>query len=187
MPRWRADADDPCGPHQPDNPLLADCPTLGMHLGMNSRGTIGAVRDSMDRAHSSEQHRRWRVLKGTPGIVAGGRHAKHACRGSDGGEGLVRSHELHTRMGSLRSPVRTMRLPLPRYRAPGAVAGSHDAYGSAPHARRWSRRPVGGLHRDRPVAPIADRVSGRFELARQFSGLCPDPTRSTICRRNSGA
>src|SRR2546426_6467064 len=58
-----------------------------------------------------------------------------------------------TRMGSPRSPVRTRPLPLPRYRAPGAVAGSHAADGSAPRARRWSGRPVGGLHRDRPVAP----------------------------------
>src|SRR5580692_11657623 len=58
-----------------------------------------------------------------------------------------------TRMGSLRSPVRTRPLPLPRYRAPGAVAGSHAADGSAPHARHWSGRHVGGLHRDRPVAP----------------------------------
>src|SRR3984893_14803110 len=58
-----------------------------------------------------------------------------------------------TRMGSPRSPVRTRLLPLPRYRAPGAVAGSHAADGSAPRARRWSGPPVGGLHRDRPVAP----------------------------------
>src|SRR6202035_2590652 len=58
-----------------------------------------------------------------------------------------------TRMGSPRSPVRTRLLPLPRYRAPGSVAGSHAADGSAPRARRWSGPPVGGLHRDRPVAP----------------------------------
>src|SRR3984893_12992587 len=58
-----------------------------------------------------------------------------------------------TRMGSPRSPVRTRLLPLPRYRAPGAVAGSHAADGSAHRARRWSGPPVGGLHRDRPVAP----------------------------------
>src|SRR6516162_5375986 len=72
-----------------------------------------------------------------------------------------------TRMGSPRSPVRTRPLPLPRYRAPGAVVGSHAANGSAPRAQRWSRRPVGGLHRDRPVAPVPDRLGGRFELARQ--------------------
>src|SRR5207245_1946826 len=58
-----------------------------------------------------------------------------------------------TRPGSPRSPVRPRPLPLPRYRAPGAVAGSHAADGSAPRARRWSGRPVGGLHRDRPVVP----------------------------------
>src|ERR1700732_1306024 len=68
-----------------------------------------------------------------------------------------------TRMGSPRSPVRTRLLPLPGYRAPGAVAGSHAADGSAPRARRWSGRPVGGLCRDRPVA-----LGGRFELARQL-------------------
>src|SRR5439155_20768657 len=54
---------------------------------------------------------------------------------------------------SPRSPVRTRLLPLPRYRAPGAVAGSHAADGSAPRARRWSGRPVGGLRRDRPDEP----------------------------------
>src|SRR5262249_49402460 len=54
-----------------------------------------------------------------------------------------------TRTGSLRSPVRTGPLPLPRYRAPGAGAGSHAADGSA---RGWSGRPVDGLHRDRPDA-----------------------------------
>src|ERR1700681_2857948 len=58
-----------------------------------------------------------------------------------------------TRMGSPRSPVRTRLLPLPGYRAPGAVAGSHAADGSAPRARRWSGRPVGGLHRDQPDEP----------------------------------
>src|SRR5438132_11480174 len=58
-----------------------------------------------------------------------------------------------TRTGSPRSPVRTRLLPLPRYRAPGAVAGAHAAYGSAPRARRWSGRPVGGLRRDRPDEP----------------------------------
>src|SRR6516164_1555955 len=65
-----------------------------------------------------------------------------------------------TRMGSPRSPVRTRPLPLPRYRAPGAVAGSHAADGSAPGARRWSRRPDAGLRRDQPVAP-SSRSPGR--------------------------
>src|ERR1700682_5093178 len=65
-----------------------------------------------------------------------------------------------TRMGSPRSPVRPRPLPLPGYRAPGAVAGSHAADGSAPRARRWSGRPVGGLHRDQPVAP-SSRSPGR--------------------------
>jgi hypothetical protein len=59
-----------------------------------------------------------------------------------------------------RSPVRTRPLPLPRYRAPGAVAGSHAADGSAPRARCWSRRPVGGLHHARPGAP-SSRSPGR--------------------------
>src|SRR6516164_10246219 len=36
-----ADAGNPCRPHQPGNPLLADCPTFGTQLGMNSRRTIG--------------------------------------------------------------------------------------------------------------------------------------------------
>src|SRR3984893_15839478 len=58
-----------------------------------------------------------------------------------------------TRMGSPRSPVRTRPLPLPGYRAPGAVAGSHAADGSAPRARRWSGRPAGGLHRNQPDEP----------------------------------
>ena len=70
-----ADADNPCRPHQPGNPLLADGPTFGTQLGMNSRRTIGAARDSMDRAHSSEQ----RIIGDgpcrrearTPSIVAG--------------------------------------------------------------------------------------------------------------------
>src|ERR1700682_6139707 len=65
-----------------------------------------------------------------------------------------------TRMGSPRSPVRTRLLPLPGYRAPGAVAGSHAADGSAPRARRWSGRPVGGLHRDQPDDP-SSRPPGR--------------------------
>src|SRR6516164_4552615 len=65
-----------------------------------------------------------------------------------------------TRTGSPRTPVRTRPLPLPRYRAPGAVAGSHAADGSAPRARRWSGRPVGGLYRDHPVAP-SSRSPGR--------------------------
>ena len=45
-----ADADNPCRPHQPGNPLFADCPTFGTQLGMNSRCTVGAARDGMDRA-----------------------------------------------------------------------------------------------------------------------------------------
>src|SRR5438876_5449286 len=58
-----------------------------------------------------------------------------------------------TRMGPPRSPVQSRPLPLPGYRAPGAVAGSHAADGSAHRARRWSGRPVGGLHRDQPDEP----------------------------------
>src|ERR1700730_4752346 len=65
-----------------------------------------------------------------------------------------------TRMGSPRSPVRTRLLPLPGYRAPGAVAGSHAADGSAPRARRWSGRPVRGPHRDQPDEP-SSRSPGR--------------------------
>src|ERR1700716_509898 len=65
-----------------------------------------------------------------------------------------------TRMGSPRSPVRTRPLPLPGYRAPGAVVGSHAADGSPPRARRWSGRPVGGLHRDQPDEP-SSRSPGR--------------------------
>src|SRR3984957_13017183 len=75
-----------------------------------------------------------------------------------------------TRMGSLRSPVRTRPLPLPRYRAPGAVAGSHAADGSAPHARHCSGRHVGGLHRDRPVAP-SSRAPGRAARTRAIAPL----------------
>src|SRR3954465_15129266 len=55
-----------------------------------------------------------------------------------------------TRTRSPRSPVRTRLPPLPRCRAPGAVAGSHAADASVPRAQRWSGRPVGGFHRDRP-------------------------------------
>ena len=83
-----------------------------------------------------------------------------------------------TRMGSPRSPVRTRPLPLPRYRAPGAVAGSHAADVSAPHARRWSGRPVGGRHRDRPVTP-SSRSPGRSVRTRAtalpgFAQIGPD-------------
>jgi hypothetical protein len=70
-----------------------------------------------------------------------------------------------TRTGSPRSPVRTRPLPLPRYRAPGAVADSHAADGSAPRARHWSGRPVSGFHRDRPVAP-SSRSPGRLVRTR---------------------
>src|SRR3954447_24565060 len=58
-----------------------------------------------------------------------------------------------TRTRSPRSPVRTRLPPLPRCRAPGAVAGSHAADASVPRAQRWSGRPVGGFHRDRPDEP----------------------------------
>src|SRR5882762_11017325 len=83
-----------------------------------------------------------------------------------------------TRTGSPRSPVRTGPLPLPRYRAPGAVAGSHAADGSAPRARRWSGRPVGGLRRDRPVVP-SSRSPGRSVRTRAtappvFAQIGPD-------------
>src|SRR5712671_5484267 len=63
-----------------------------------------------------------------------------------------------TRMGSPRSPVRTRPLPLPRYRAPGAVAGSHAADGSVPRARRWSGRPS----RHRKIV-VRSRRDGRAE------------------------
>src|SRR6266513_4391981 len=84
-----------------------------------------------------------------------------------------------TRMGSLRSPVRTRPLPLPRCRAPGAVADSHAADGSAPRARRWSGRPVGGHHRDRPVVPNS-KSPGRSVRTRAtappvFAQFGPDP------------
>src|ERR1700739_1672997 len=75
-----------------------------------------------------------------------------------------------TRMGSPRSPVRTRPLPLQRYRAPGAVAGSHAADGSAPRARRWSGGPLGGLHHDRPVAP-SSRSPGRSARTRAIAPL----------------
>src|ERR1700751_3186365 len=82
------------------------------------------------------------------------------------------------RPGPRRPPVRPRPLPLPRYRAPGAVAGSHAADGSAPRARRWSGRPVGGLHRDRPVAPNS-RSPGRSVRTRGtalpvFAQIGPD-------------
>src|SRR3954447_16075287 len=65
-----------------------------------------------------------------------------------------------TRTRSPRSPVRTRLPPLPRCRAPGAVAGSHAADASVPRAQRWSGRPVGGFHRDRPDEP-SSRSPGR--------------------------
>src|SRR5579872_5087562 len=58
-----------------------------------------------------------------------------------------------TRMGSPRSPVRTRPLPLPGYRAPAAIAGSHGAGASVPRARYSSLRLVAGLYRDRPDEP----------------------------------
>src|SRR3979490_1845286 len=65
-----------------------------------------------------------------------------------------------TRTRSPRSPVRTRLPPLPRCRAPGAVAGSHAADASVPRAQRWACRPVGGFHRDRPDEP-SSRSPGR--------------------------
>src|ERR1700755_918932 len=83
-----------------------------------------------------------------------------------------------TRMGSLRSPVRPRPLPLPRCRAPGAVADSHAADGSAPRARRWSGRPVGGHHRDRPVVPKSkspgQSVRTRATAPPVFAQIGPD-------------
>src|SRR5690348_925954 len=83
-----------------------------------------------------------------------------------------------TRMGSLRSPVRTRPLPLPRCRAPGAVADSHAANGSAPRARRWSGRPVAGYHRDRPVVPNSKSpgpsVRTRVTAPPVFAQIGPD-------------
>jgi hypothetical protein len=71
---------------------------FGTQLGMNSRCTVGAARDGMDRVHSSEQpiigDGACRREARTPSIVAGRRHAEHACHGGDGEEGLVRAHEL---------------------------------------------------------------------------------------------
>src|SRR5690242_11103277 len=65
-----------------------------------------------------------------------------------------------TRTRSPRSPVRTRLPPLPKYRAHGAVAGSHAADASVPRAQRCSGRPVGGFHRDRPDEP-SSRSPGR--------------------------
>src|SRR6266478_2920636 len=83
-----------------------------------------------------------------------------------------------TRVGSPRSPVRTRPLPLPRYRAPGAVAGSLAADGSAPRARRWSGRPVGGLHRDRSDEPSSrspgQSVRTRATAPPVFAQIGPD-------------
>src|SRR6516225_7322284 len=149
---------------------------------MNSRGTIGAARDSMDRAQSSEQRiigdGAWRREARTPSIVADRRHAEHARHGGDGEDGLARAHEWEDPDGITGSPVRARPLPLPRYRAPGAVAGSHAADGSAPRPRRWSVRPVGGLHRDRPVAP-SSRSPGRSVRTRAtaspgYARIAPD-------------
>src|SRR4051794_30403713 len=83
-----------------------------------------------------------------------------------------------TRTRSPRSPVRTRLPPLPRCRAPGAVAGSHAADASVPRAQRWSGRPVGGFHRDRPENPVPDRLGGRLELTRQL--LRGSPTSDQI-------
>src|SRR3954470_434800 len=65
-----------------------------------------------------------------------------------------------TRTRPPRAPVRTRLPPLPRCRAPGAVAGSPAADASVPRAQRWSGRPVGGFHRDRPDEP-SSRSPGR--------------------------
>src|SRR5215469_3894985 len=82
------------------------------------------------------------------------------------------------RTGSLRFPVRTRPLLLPRYRAPGAVAGSRAADGSAPRARCWSGRLVGGRHHDRPDEPnsrsLGQSVRTRATAPPLFAQIGPD-------------
>jgi len=178
----------PAAPHQPGNPLLADGWTFGTQLGMNSRCTIGAARDSMDRAHSSEQRiigdgARRRQAR-PPSVVTGSRHAEHACHGGEGEEGLVRTHELEEPDGITAVSVRTRPLPLPRYRAPGAVAGSHAADGSAPRVRRWPGHPVGGLHRDQPDEPGSrspGQTVSRFDIGDLLGFLNFSPHLAAAC------
>jgi hypothetical protein len=90
-----ANANNARCPHQPGHPLFPNCTALGTQLCMDTWFAIRAARNGMDRAHPLEQRVigsracRWRTR--TPRTVIGGRHAEHACHGSDGKEGLVRA------------------------------------------------------------------------------------------------
>lgn len=118
----------------------------------------------MDRAHSSEQ----RIIGDgasrrearTPSIVAGSRHAEHACHGGDGEESLVRAHELEDPDGMTAVSRANQAAAFAKISRSWRSCRFSAANGSAPRARRWSGRPAGGLHRDRPDEP-SSRSPGR--------------------------
>src|SRR5437868_11095100 len=84
-----------------------------------------------------------------------------------------------TRTRSPRSPVRTRLPPLPRCRAPGAVAGSHAADASVPRAQRWFRAVLSAAFIAIGLTnPVPDRLGGRLELTRQL--LRGSPTSDQI-------
>ena len=78
-----AGADQTGRAHQPGNPLAAVPLSGGPQLGMDTRCPIGLPRADVHRLDPGQQRlirsgmRRGRAM--TPGIVAGLRHAEHAC------------------------------------------------------------------------------------------------------------
>jgi AAA domain len=88
--------------------------------------------------------------------------------------------------GSPCSPARTRLLPLPGCRAPDAGDGSHGEDAPVPPAHRLSaRQPLAGIPLGCFTQVAIDCVVGSNSHA-SSSGVRPDRTRSTICRRNSG-
>src|SRR5215813_6170098 len=90
----------------------------------------------------------------------------------------ARAHELEDPDGITAVSRANQAATFAKMRAPGAVAGSHAADGSAPRARRWSGRPVGGLHRDRPDEPSSrspgQSVRTRATAPPVFAQIGPD-------------
>ena len=184
------DAAQPGRAHQPRYALAGHGRALGLQFGVHPRRAVGAVRGGVDRADPAQQRRipsvmgRRRAVP--PHVVAGRRDALHIGHGGDREIGLVRAHELEDPLGVL------------------SLANQVAAFAKMSRSwrERWfSRRSFVNSSRSTLVTPSSlRRPPSRSAWRTQFqidwavgsnsressSGVRPDRTNSTICRRNSG-
>ena len=165
---------------QPRHPLAPDLMPSAREFGVDPWRAIGRARALMNRAHAKAElrigaaARRGRPL--APRIEAAGGDAQYPAHRRDPITGLIRTHELERRDGS--EPVSVAN-----------QAAAFESISRSSRSTRFSRRkPVeflalrGGQSIAAPTFiavglrhPVANRLRGGLELARQFLGVASRP------------